>query len=63
MEEKDVYKVLPEFEANTLGNTLEAQWNFDSKNNTKLWKTLLKCFGRTYMTYTAIQLVVGTIFL
>lgn len=55
--------MLPEFEANKLGKTLEAQWNFDSKNNIKLWKTLLKCYGKTYMTYTAIQLIVGTIFL
>ncbi|CAG9768732.1 unnamed protein product [Ceutorhynchus assimilis] len=60
LEENDIFKVLPEFEAEKLGDKLEKQWKKDTENNKKLWRTLMESFGSTYCLYSISQLFVAT---
>ncbi|XP_066258685.1 ATP-binding cassette sub-family C member 4-like isoform X2 [Euwallacea similis] len=49
LEPSDLYKVVPEFQAEVVGNRLEEQWKLDKKTGKKLWRTLVTCFGFRYL--------------
>ncbi|XP_076254801.1 putative multidrug resistance-associated protein lethal(2)03659 isoform X1 [Rhynchophorus ferrugineus] len=57
--EDDIYRVLPTFKAETLGDKLQSEWNKIEQTTVypKLWRVLLSCFGFTYLSYVLIQLI------
>lgn len=63
--EKDIYKVLPDYEAERLGNKLEKSWKNSKEKSKKasITKCLVRCFGWTYLFYSLVQLTLGTCFL
>ncbi|XP_050302533.1 ATP-binding cassette sub-family C member 4-like [Anthonomus grandis grandis] len=65
LQEKDIYNVIPEFDAERLGNKLETKWRQERKKKSKasIIKCLISCFGWTYVMYTLVQLLFGTVIL
>ncbi|XP_076256820.1 ATP-binding cassette sub-family C member 4-like [Rhynchophorus ferrugineus] len=61
IEEHDLYKVLPDLSAETLGDKFEKQWEADKKKNAKpsLWRCCWKSFGVLYCFYGFLQLIFG----
>ncbi|CAG9768733.1 unnamed protein product [Ceutorhynchus assimilis] len=62
IEEKDIFRVLPQFEAESLGDKLEYKWKQEKKRskNASIATCLTKCFGWTYLCYAVVQLTFST---
>ncbi|KAL1513293.1 hypothetical protein ABEB36_002717 [Hypothenemus hampei] len=62
IEEKDIYRVIPEFQAQALGDKLESNWRQEKKNNknASIIKCLVKTFGLTYLLFAIVQLICST---
>ena len=63
LEYDDVYDVLNTCRSNELGNRLEQEWQKEKTKHKKplLFRPLLFCFGKTFITLGVIQLVVKLI--
>ncbi|XP_066143470.1 ATP-binding cassette sub-family C member 4-like [Euwallacea fornicatus] len=65
IEEDDIYRVIPEYQADALGDKLQACWNQRKKadKNPSIKSCLIRCFGWPYLLYFFLQLFCGTIIL
>ncbi|XP_066258502.1 ATP-binding cassette sub-family C member 4-like [Euwallacea similis] len=65
IEEDDIYRVMPEYQAEALGDKLQACWNQRKKadKNASIKSCLIRCFGWRYLFYFFLQLCCGTIVL
>jgi ATP-binding cassette subfamily C (CFTR/MRP) protein 4 len=63
LDEDDLYEVLTSCRSKTLGDLLETQWEVDKKKNKRpsLVRVLWACFGKTYMMYGVMQLIMRTV--
>ncbi|EFA04138.2 ATP-binding cassette sub-family C member 4 [Tribolium castaneum] len=64
LEDDDIYEVLSGCRSKELGDQLEEQWHLDKKKNKRpsMVRVLWACFGKTYMLFGAMQLIMRTIF-
>ncbi|XP_060516805.1 ATP-binding cassette sub-family C member 4-like [Cylas formicarius] len=62
--EADIYKVLPKYKSEDLGDKLESQWVKDTKIKQKpsITKCLVKCYIKYYMFLGVVQLCMKTAF-
>ncbi|XP_044266082.1 ATP-binding cassette sub-family C member 4-like [Tribolium madens] len=64
LDDDDIYEVLSSCRSKQLGDQLEQQWQLDKKKNKKasMVRVLWACFGKTYMMFGVMQLIMRTIF-
>lgn len=63
--EEDIYDILKDYRSKKLADQLEAEWEREkkrSKDPSVFW-TMTRCYGKTYIGYGVLQLVVKTIFM
>ncbi|RZC39500.1 ABC tran domain containing protein [Asbolus verrucosus] len=63
LEEDDLYEVLTSCRSKNLGDQLEKQWEIEKKKFKKpsLIRVLCSCFGKTYLLFGLMQLIMRTI--
>lgn len=64
LEDDDIYEVLSSCKSKILGDQLEEQWLLDKKKNKhpSLARVLWTCFGKTYLLFGVMQLIMRTVF-
>lgn len=63
LNEEDVYEMLKDYRAKKLGDKLEREWDKEVKRNKdpSVFRMMLRCFGKTYVMYGFLQLIMKTI--
>lgn len=62
LRESDIYEILNDFRAKTLGDQLENAWEEETtKKSPSLFRVIFRCFGKRYLCYGIIQLLMDTI--
>lgn len=63
LNEEDVYEMLKDYRAKKLGDKLEKEWNKELKRSQdpSVFRMMMRCFGKTYIMYGFLQLIMKTI--
>ena len=58
-----MYEVLASCKSKNLGDQMEAQWDLDKKKykTPSLLRVLWACFGKTYLVFGVVQLIMRTV--
>lgn len=62
LEENDVYDIIKDYKAKELGDLLEKEWDKEKKKkNPSILKIMLRPFGRIYLGYGLMQVLMKTV--
>lgn len=62
LEEKDIYEIIEDYKAKELGDLLEKEWDKEKRRkNPSILKIILRPFGRTYLGYGLMQVLMKTV--
>lgn len=62
LEENDIYDIIKDYKAEELGNLLENAWEKEkNQKNPSILKVAFKVFGKIYLAYGFMQVIMKTI--
>lgn len=63
LNEEDVYEILKDYRAKRMGDKLEKEWKRELKRSKdpSVFRMMIRCFGKTYIMYGFLQLIMKTI--